>query len=192
MPRKLDHCRQLVPGQRLRVVPQSPGDVAEFGNVITANRTVTIPTSTTITVGSIQIDSAQDYVITGADATAVLQFQVTSGNATLAVTNVNGDGSHTLSGAITLASDLDISNSSTGALSISGAIQGPQAVTYTGGGAANTLILSGANTYTGSTTISNGILSISSDGDLGPTPGPPRPATWSLTAARSRPLPVSR
>ena len=73
-------------------IPDAADDVAEFGNVITATRTVTIPTNTTITVGSIQIDSAQNYIIAGADATAVLNFQVTSGNATLSVTNANGNG----------------------------------------------------------------------------------------------------
>ena len=68
--------------------PHSAGDVAVFGNVITGTHTVTIPTATTITVGSIQLDSGHNYIIAGADATSVLQFQVSSGSATLAVTNV--------------------------------------------------------------------------------------------------------
>jgi len=156
--------------------PNAIDDVAEFDSVITATRTVTIPTGTTITVGSIQIDSSQNYIIAGADATAVLNFQVSSGNATLAVTDPNGDGSHTLSGAITLASNLTVSNGSNGPLTISGAIQGGQALTYTGTAAANTLVLSGPNTYTGSTTINGGTLSISSDSNLGTAPGSATPA----------------
>jgi autotransporter-associated beta strand protein len=74
-------------------------------------------------------------------------------------------------GAIALATTgtpaLSITNSSTG--SITGIISGTNATLTKAG--AGTLTLSGANTYGGATTVNNGVLSISSDTNLGSMPG---------------------
>ncbi len=55
-------------------------------------------------------------------------------------------------------------------ITISSAIQGTSGLTIFGSG---TLILSGANTYSGSTTINNGTLSVASDANLGTAPTSP-------------------
>src|SRR5262249_40547994 len=73
----------------------------------------------------------------------------------------------TLTGPITLASDSSIGMSTAvGSLTVSGVIDGPGALTKVGAGASG-LILQGANTYTGATTVSAGILIITSSTALG-------------------------
>ncbi len=101
----------------------------------------------------------------------------------------NVSGTNTWTGAVTLGSASRI-NSDAGTLTLGGAIGGDtQNLTVGGAGntaisgvigttsgsltkdGAGTLTLSGANTFTGATTISGGILSISTDKNLGTAPG---------------------
>ena len=65
-------------------------------------------------------------------------------------------------------------------LTIPGVIGGTGALAKTGAG---TLTLSNANTFTGATTVNGGILTISTDGNLGAVPG-------AVTASHSRKPPV--
>ena len=80
-------------------------------------------------------------------------------------------GTNTISGSITLAGATTLAADPGSTLSVSGAIGdggGGLALTLGGGG---TFALSGPNTYTGATTISDGIVSITSDTPLDSTSG---------------------
>jgi autotransporter-associated beta strand protein len=81
-----------------------------------------------------------------------------SGGAGLNITNNIGIGS-----GVTATVDNNGNN-----LALSGVISGSGTVAKIGSG---TLTLSGANTYGGSTTVANGVLSIASDANLGTAPG---------------------
>ena len=76
---------------------------------------------------------------------------------------VNG-GTATISGAITLAADASIGSYNSGdTLTISGIMSGGFNLTKVGGG---TVVLSGTNSYTGTTTVSEGTLSIAGSGNI--------------------------
>jgi autotransporter-associated beta strand protein len=139
------------------VVPgTAAGDVVGLTYNITAARTVTIDT-TSRTVGTLGIgDSGSPfYAYTlAASGGAGLTFNNSGSTANLVQTTTTAADS--ISAPLTLAADLSISNSST--LTLSGIIGDGGAgkgITKTGAG---TLTLSGANTYSGGTTISNGAL----------------------------------
>src|SRR5215471_4839073 len=86
-------------------VPNGVGASATLGNVITAPRTLALPFATTL--GTLLIDNANAYTLSGAAST--LTFQVATGNALLQVANTNGNGSHDLGAPkIALNSNLDI------------------------------------------------------------------------------------
>jgi autotransporter-associated beta strand protein len=72
----------------------------------------------------------------------------------------------TCSSGITLAADSSMGGS--GSITLPSVISGAHALTYVGPG---TLTLSGANTYSGITTINNGLLAIIADNNLGAAPG---------------------
>lgn len=146
-------------------IPNGVDDSANFTSdspPIPANPVVEVTTSPT-TLGALNIDSATNYTIQ--PTTGTLQFSATSGSATLTVTSNLGNGTHTISVPIALASGLTISQSSTGGLTISSIISGAHNLTKTG---SHTLTLTGNNNYNGGkTTISQGTLSISADNNLG-------------------------
>jgi len=85
------------------------------------------------------------------------------------LSDTNTSGSNTISLAISMSATrtFSISNAAE-TLTISGAISGAGGLTQSGNGK---LILSGANTYNGATTISGGTLTISADTNLGTAPG---------------------
>jgi fibronectin-binding autotransporter adhesin len=87
------------------------------------------------------------------------------------LSDTNTSGSNTISLAISMSATrtFSISNAAE-TLTISGAISGAGGLTQSGNGK---LILSGANTYNGATTISGGTLSVSADNNLGTAPGSP-------------------
>lgn len=130
---------------------------AIFGNVITANRTITL--GIPIVVGNVNFDDNNNYTITS----NTLGFQTSSGNAGINVTNVNGNGAHSIQSALTLTSNLDISQSSTSTFSLSGIISGGGNLTKLGTG---TVSLAASNTYTGNTIINAGTFALTGSGSL--------------------------
>lgn len=152
------------------VVPNAADATASFANGPAAS----VSLDANITVGTILLDSSTNYVIstpTGGGA-RTLTFSVATGSALITITAVNGNGAHSISGvdagtpAITLAKPLIITQGSTGAFTISGAIgeSGAQSLTKSGSG---TLILESSvgNTYSGGTTITAGTLNVDSNTD---------------------------
>lgn len=133
--------------------PNAVDATATLGNVITANRTITL--GQTITVGTLAIDDNNNYQIAGA-AGDLLVFDVSAGDAALTVTNVNGNGAHTIAAPVQLNDTLVVTQGSTGATTFLGAVSGAGGITKEGTG---TLSFTGtAKTYTGATRINNGTL----------------------------------
>ncbi len=135
-------------------IPDAPDAVALFQNPSANNQTVSLDGA--ITVGQIVIDHSANYTIV--PGSGQLTFDVTMGTAQLTVTTENGNGTHTLSTPITLKDPLFLDTASTQPLTISGAIGqlgGAQGLTKRGSGS---LILLGANTYTGPTNTQGGSI----------------------------------
>ncbi len=129
-------------------VPTGIGASATLGNVITAPRTVTL--NVPITLGTLSLNGTNAYTLGGPNA---LTFDASVGSATISVV---GTAAHTLSVPLSLTDTLAVSNSSSGALTLSGVISGAGALIKSGTG---TLNLNAANTYTGGTSINNGTVS---------------------------------
>ena len=148
-------------------VPDATGEIAQLID-ITADRTITLTANRT--VGSLDIvEDLNSYVLAGNS----LVFERDLIGLNSARFGMSGGGSHTIASDITLNSDLEIyqngNNSSLMTLSgvISNGTNGDR-ILKDGTGL---LILSGSNTYTGSTTIRGGTLSITADDNLGTSPG---------------------
>lgn len=150
-------------------VPNATGATATLGNIITANRTITVDKNETI--GVLNINDNNNYTLSRTGGgTRRLTFDATgSGPAQI---NVQNSGSPTISGsglAVRLGDDLRIDHTGTGIFTISTVIEesgGSKSITHTGTG---TTIFSGANTYSGATTISGGVLEAQSNAALGST-----------------------
>ncbi len=98
--------------------PNGVGAVATFGNIITANRTVTVDTDTTL--GTLNFDSPCNYTLAG---THKLTMQAPgAAHAAINVSNAHGDGSPTIANPLVMESDLDITQSSKGPLSMTGGL----------------------------------------------------------------------
>ena len=134
---------------------------------LTINAANTYSGGTTLNTGTLVIGNAAaagSGTITQTDATSVLKFD-TTGTITnvMSVYNVLATQSATLSGAITVNNatwDIDTGDT----LTVSGAVSGSGGVTKNGGG---TLILSGSNSYNGSTVINAGTLNAANANALG-------------------------
>lgn len=125
-------------------VPNAVGDAARFLGAITAPQTVTQDVAG-LTLGIIEFNNANAYTISGGNAIA-LDAATT---ASILVNNSNGNGAHTISTPIALADPLNVTQNSTGALTLSAAVTGAHAITKEGSGS---LLLTG--------TTSNGINGI--------------------------------
>jgi hypothetical protein len=159
------------------VAPGGVGDSATFSTIITAPRIVAIDADTT--VGTLTFDSPQNYTIAGPHA---LTLQAAgSGAAAINVSAVHGNGAHTIAAPITLASNLNLVQNSTGTFRISGPLSdaagkqinvsgtGITAITGAlnlGNGAA--LSVSGTSTLrlavTGAATVGSGVAATISSG----------------------------
>jgi len=136
-----------------KVTPTGVDAAATLGNVITANRTITL--NQNVTLGSLTVDDGNNYTLSGNPLT----FSVSTGSAALTINNSNGNGAHTIDSAVTLASRLNISQNSAGTLTLGGIISGAEGITKTGAGILQFTGAS-ANTYTGPTTVSGGTFSL--------------------------------
>jgi len=152
--------------------PDATGDIAQLVD-ITADRTITLNADRTI--GSLDIiEDANAYTVTG--NTLVLERDLSGTSA--ARFGVVGGGTHTIASNLTLNSNLVIFQNGNGAsnLTLSGVIaDGTNGNSLLKDGT-GMLSLSGANTYTGATTIRAGTLAISADNNLGAAPGSPTPS----------------
>jgi hypothetical protein len=108
------------------VAPGGVGDKASFSTVITANRTVTLDTP--LTLGTVRFDDDNNYTLTGNPLT--LQATGTT-PAVIDVLDAHGNGAHTIAAPVVLASNLNITQLSAGALVISGAVDNSAGRTIT-------------------------------------------------------------
>jgi autotransporter-associated beta strand protein len=130
----------------------------ERQDVVTSPVTVTV--NALVTVGSIYFDNTNRYTIAGTNA---ITLSVSADQALITVAT----GSHTISAPLVLASETFATVwPSTSTLTISGNISssGTHGLTKYGDG---TLLLSGANTYTGNSTINAGTLVLGNASALG-------------------------
>jgi autotransporter-associated beta strand protein len=135
-------------------VPNSIGAPVILGSALAAPDTVNLDIAPT--VGAIKFDNANKYTIGG---TYTLTLATSSGNASIQVDT----GSHEIAAPVTLGSDL-AANIAGDLLTISGPIDGPYGVTKTGAGK---LEINGTATYTGTTHVVNGELSLGAAQTLG-------------------------
>ena len=151
-------------------------------SAVTANGDVLFSDSSTLSVaGPVNVGAhAATFTATGLTQTAVAtltaasaSYTATNGNLTLAqqsnvsslaLTANNGDVA--LNGATNVSTQLSVTGSATS--TISGVISGPGALLKNGVG---TLTLTGANLYTGGTTLLGGITKVSADANLGAASG---------------------
>jgi hypothetical protein len=101
------------------VAPDGAGERATFGNIIGSNRSVDIDQP--LTVGTLKFDDDNNYTLQGA-AELILQSDNTE-PARLQVLNAHGNGAHTISAPVVIASDVVIDQQSAGSLTITGPIR---------------------------------------------------------------------
>ncbi len=128
--------------------PTVAGDAALFGSAITAAAVVNVDAAHTL--GFITFDNASSYTI-GTAGSGNLTLDNSGGNALVSV--VSGD--HTIAENVTLASSVSVIPASGTGLTISGNLSGTGGVQMSGTG---NLTLGGANTFTGGTSVSAGVL----------------------------------
>jgi fibronectin-binding autotransporter adhesin len=135
--------------------PQALTDVATFGSInLTANRTVTLDANRSIASLVFNADT-YGYTISGTNTLTL--------NNSVGITQ-NGSATNTISAPLTLATNQTWGGTGTGQIAITGVVSGNASITKNG---SYTLVLSGANTYTGATTINSGTVRIQSNGALG-------------------------
>ncbi len=135
--------------------PNAVDATAVLGNIITANRVITLGQD--ITVGTLQINDNNNYTVSGSNS---LTFDVSSGNAQL---QVSGSGSPTISSPLILNDTLEINKASGGTLTLSGNRSGSGGLIKTGSG---TLNLNGIGSYSGTTEIREGVVNYSTSGAI--------------------------
>ncbi|MEM7175547.1 MAG: autotransporter-associated beta strand repeat-containing protein [Chlamydiota bacterium] len=115
-------------------------------------------TSGPFTIGNLGINS-NEVITIGAANTPKLTIQTSSGNGQITFSNQP----HKIMADLTLSSNTVVTQNATSAVEISGNIDGSGNLIKAGAG---TLILSGNDSYTGTTTINNGTLAITNHDNL--------------------------
>ena len=148
-----------------------------IGNVSGGASALGAPTTAangTIAIGSTTTGATLQYTGSGSTTNRVVNLAGTTGGATL---DSSGTGALNFTSAFTAtgagSKTLTLTGSNANANTISGAIVNNSAVNTTSllKDGSGTWVLSGANTFTGSTTLNNGTLSINADTRLGTAPG---------------------
>lgn len=133
------------------VAPNAAAVSVRVNNDISGDQTIQLTSATTL--GSLDLgDSNSTNMFTLAPSGGSMVFN-NSGNA--ASLNKTSGGNDIISAPVSLTSGLVLTQSSTGTLSFSGGISGSGALTKEGAG---TVVFSSANTYTGVTTLDDGLL----------------------------------
>ncbi len=153
-------------------IPNSAGISATFGTAITAATTVNLNGNET--VGKINFNTGASYTIAQGVGGGTLTLD-NAGN-TAQINDLFGN--HTISAPMALTSfGVTVAvGQSTNTLTLSGAISGTGGVTLNGTSssqAVGTVVMSGANTYQGATTVNTGTLDLAAPNTL--------PSTTSLT-----------
>jgi fibronectin-binding autotransporter adhesin len=136
--------------------PTVAGDAALFGSTITAPATINVDTPHS--VAFLRFNNTNTVTI-GSSASSNLTIDNGTAIGVIAVSS----GSHVIAENVTLASAVSIAPSTGTTLTISGALSGSGSVQMIGTG---NLILSNANSFSGSTIINSGTLSLSGSGSL--------------------------
>lgn len=132
--------------------PTVAGDAALFGDSITAPSTVLVDTPHI--VAYLRFDNANAYTI-GAGGSSNLTLNNGASNAVATVTT----GSHTIAENVAMLSHLDVIPAAGTTLTMSGVLSGATRNLELNG--PGSLVLSGVNTYSGTTTVANGTLTLS-------------------------------
>lgn len=144
--------------------PQALTDVATFGNILSANRTVTLDQNRSIDSVIFNANNF-GYTIAGTNRTLTL-------NGANGITQ-NGSAANTINSRLNLATDQTWGGTGTGNLTVAGVISGNGAITKNGN---YTLVLSGANNFTGAVNVNEGAVRLTNAGALGAS-------TWGNTVA---------
>jgi autotransporter-associated beta strand protein len=140
--------------------PSAIGDVATFGALATGPAAINVD-AVGANVGAINFTAAAvSYTLSGnaltLDNTGVGNAAISVDAATVAAQAIQND--------LAAVGNLDVTNASTFALTLSGQLSGTTNLTKLGAG---TLVLSAANTFTGVVAINAGTLSVAADNNLG-------------------------
>jgi hypothetical protein len=135
------------------IVPQTQFDNVFFSGAITTASTVQL--NTNWTAGNINFNNTNSYTLAAGSAGSL-----TLDNGNIASNIVDAGGDHTISAAMTLTSNLQVSVvGATNTMALFGNISGPGSFSL---GGAGTAVLAGSNSYAGPTTASGGRLIIGS------------------------------
>ena len=138
-------------------------DTAVFGTALTSGTAaVTLDESRSLSSIGFNTTGGARYVISPTGASALILSNTDSAAATISASG----GNDTIAAPIGLESNLSVSVSGSGALTIAAAIGesgGSRSLSVSGGGA---LILSGTNTYSGGTTVRGGTLDMAAGSAL--------------------------
>jgi autotransporter-associated beta strand protein len=151
--------------------PSIPGgtnqDTATFGPSIAVSSTITLDGSRTL-AGLGFSNAGASYTLSASSGDGSTLTLANTGTASASLSN--SAGSHTISVPVVLGSNLSVTAAANTTLTVNGHISdngSNKSLSLSGGG---TLILAAANSYSGSTTISNGTLQVGEDDNLGLPP----------------------
>jgi autotransporter-associated beta strand protein len=139
------------------------------GNAFTGAYGLTVQSDGNLTIGGVIATGVGSLTKTGSADLYLTDNNTFTGSTTISGGTLylgNGSAAGTVAGAIVNNASLVVNRSND--LTLSGVISGNGSLTKLGAG---TLTLSGTNAYTGVTTVTGGILQVSSDANLGAAPG---------------------